>query len=32
VDGSRELLQEVIATATDDALKAKAQSMLDNLS
>ncbi len=31
VDGARELLQEVIASATDDALKGKAQSMLDNL-
>jgi len=31
-DGARELLQEVIATANDDALKAKARSMLDNLS
>jgi pilus assembly protein FimV len=31
VDGARELLQEVIASASDDALKGKAQSMLDNL-
>lgn len=31
VDGARELLQEVVDTATDAALKAKAQAMLDNL-
>ncbi|MEY2843924.1 MAG: hypothetical protein RI920_1961, partial [Pseudomonadota bacterium] len=31
-DGARELLQEVIDSAQDGALKAKAQSMLDNLS
>lgn len=31
VDGARELLQEVVDSASDAALKAKAQSMLDNL-
>jgi pilus assembly protein FimV len=31
IDGARELLQEVMASAADDSIKGKAQSMLDNL-
>ena len=31
VDGARELLQEVVDSASDAALKAKAQAMLDTL-